>query len=74
MQNPGQDSVQINIVTTDDDESLLRELLKDPVTARLLLAWRRSVIALQQAEDAARTAGEGPPDWDVKCNPSNDDE
>ena len=46
-----------NMNTASDDENLLEELLKDPVTARLLLAWRRSIRELQQAEEAACAAG-----------------
>ncbi|MGE5815503.1 MAG: hypothetical protein ACM36C_13525 [Acidobacteriota bacterium] len=61
-----------NMNTSSDDENLLEELLKDPVTARLLPAWRRSIRELQQAEEAARAAGKGPA-WDVDTDVSNDD-
>ena len=37
------------MATTDDDEELRTQLLADPLTARLLAAWRRSVRELEAA-------------------------
>jgi hypothetical protein len=39
-------------------ERLIDLLMADPVTARLLVAWRRSVIELEQARAAALEAGD----------------
>jgi hypothetical protein len=61
-------------VTNDDDQDFLHEILKDPTTARLLFAWRRSVREVAQAEEAARAVGVVPPDWDVGYEAQNDDE
>jgi len=37
------------MATTDDDEELRLQLLADLLTARLLAAWRRSVLELEAA-------------------------
>jgi hypothetical protein len=44
---------------------LLDRLLEDPVTARLLVAWRRSIAELKAAEAAADVAGEDTAWFDV---------
>ena len=41
-------------------ERLIDALMADPVTAQLLVAWRRSVIELEQARAAALEAGDEP--------------
>jgi len=40
------------------EATVLENLLTDPATARLVLAWRRSVIELEAARQAAIDAGD----------------
>jgi hypothetical protein len=63
-----------DFVSRDHDEtSLLTALLADPATARLLVAWRKSVQNLEAARATAAAAGdqdlldwlEG---WDVRVS------
>jgi hypothetical protein len=57
-------------------EQLIDALMADPATARLLVAWRRSVIKLEQARAAALEAGDVAwvhwVDTNVRVKPSGD--
>jgi hypothetical protein len=46
------------MATNDDETGLLEALLADPVTARLLVAWRRSVVELEAARAVAAARGD----------------
>lgn len=52
--------------------TLVEALLADPVTARLLQAWRRSVIELEAARADAVIRGEDVSWFDVSVGPAND--
>jgi hypothetical protein len=50
----------LDLVGRDHTEgSLLAALLADPTTARLIVAWRKSVADLEVARQAAIDAGNG---------------
>jgi hypothetical protein len=40
------------MMTQDENWELLKRLTEDPVTARLLRRWRKSIIDLEEAERA----------------------
>lgn len=53
--------------------TLLAGLLEDPATARLLVAWRRSIAELKAAEAAAEVAGEHTVWFDISVTAANDE-
>jgi hypothetical protein len=64
----------LDFVGTDHDEaSLLAALMADPVTAGLVLAWRKSVADLEAARAVVVAAGEeGSVNW-FDARAANDD-
>jgi hypothetical protein len=54
--------------------ALLATLLADPVTARLLVAWRKSVAELEAARAQAEAAGDDVSWFDVNTAANDEDE
>ena len=54
------------------DNQLLARLLKDKTTAKLLLAWRQSIIDLETARARAEKQGLDTSWFNVDANPEDD--